>query len=608
MTVYPHRLMLFVKDFTGRGGEIFYWFENGQLNETNAEQIVSFPGMVVCHDFWIIRDVLFDKTQDLPKIIVDLDEFRMAISGNPEDRLSREKIDITGELSRYGASPEVCSAYKKMFYRGVEFDAEVACEAAKAMEEMYSSLREEAIANGELERFLTVELPVYQLLQKSMSAGITINTTGLSEKRREAEHDYYFCLKNYSATHDMPLETPTWNAIEARLNEAGFDLSGVSTNYVLEFLPHEGDFGNDTLALLDFDSTKRVLSSIAISNGSTRPIIDVFATRTSRVHLRSPSLQNIAKKYRTIVTRREGTELCYVDFDQYEVGIMAALSEDPELANLYNTGDMYELFAETYLGLEGNRKAAKQLFLSYAYGMSRKALIDAAVTLGADRVRAKAAFTIFSKYEEWKKSVWTTFHREGRIGTVNGNYYKWNRAYGLKLMSVNAIEQLVDEGTSLVVVALVNENLHIRIFNDTGKRVINKRESQLAVGDALTELHQRLQPFPSESDLSLGDQQEIIKLATSAVGHTQRLSAKEQRSAVSQVVQGTASLIFKKTLLEVSDLADVTIILPMHDALLFEHSLAETPAKVIATFETVMTEQLFRRVNGKASIGQFTPN
>lgn len=511
----PSKLLLFVKDFTGRGSDCFYWFENGQLNETSAEKIVSFPGMVVCHDFWIIRDLLFDKTQDLPKIILDLDEFRMAISGSPEDRLSREKIDITGELSRYGASPEVCSAYKKIFYRGVEFDAEVAREAAKAMEKMYSSLCEEALTNGELERFLTVELPVYRLLQKAMSVGVSINSIGLSEKRGEAEHDYFFCLKNYSATHDMPLETPTWEAIEARLYEAGFDLSGVSTNYVLEFLPHEDDFGNDTLALLDFDSTKRVLSSLAISSGSTRPIIDVFGSRTSRVHLRSPSLQNIAKKYRTIVTARKGAELCYVDFDQYEVGIMAALSEDPELANLYGAGDMYDLFTTTYLGLEGNRKAAKQLFLSYAYGMSRKALVDAAVSLGADRKRAKAAFRIFPKYEEWKKSVWKTFYQEGRVGTIKGNYYKRNR-----------------QGP---------------------------------------------------------------------------LSAKEQRSAVSQVVQGTASLIFKKALLEVSDLADVTIILPMHDALLFEHRLADTPGKVVAAFEKVMTENLEGRVKGKASIGQFTP-
>lgn len=516
MTDCASKLMIFVKDFTGQGADRFYWLENDQLSETSAEEVVGFRGAVVCHDFWIIRDVLFDKTHDLPRIIIDLDEFRIAVSGKPEDRQSRERVDITGELGRFGATTEVRSAYSRMFNRGVEFDAGVACYAAKAMAQMYLALCAEALANEEFERFFTVEAPVYRLLQKAMSSGITINTTDLSKKRREAEFDYFFCLKSYSAKHDMPMETPTPEAIEDRLNEFGFDLSGVSTKYVLEFLPHEHDFGNDTLALKEFDAAKRVLSSLTLSSDCTRPIIDVFGSRTSRVQLRSPSLQNMPKKYRTIIAPREGAKLGYVDFDQYEVGIMAALSDDPELANLYGAGDMYDLFATTHLGLTGNRKAAKQLFLSYAYGMSRKALIDAAVSLGADRERAKVAFKLFSKYEDWKKTVETAFQREGRASTIQGNHYK---------------------------------------RSGTGQ-----------------------------------------------------LSGKERRSAVSQVVQGTASLIFKKALLNVGDLDDVVIVLPMHDALLFEYRLPDTPAKVVGAFESVMTEQLDGRVNGKASIGQFAPD
>lgn len=46
----------------------------------------------------------------------------------------------------------------------------------------------------------------------------------------------------------------------------------------------------------------------------------------------------------------------------------------------------------------------------------------------------------------------------------------------------------------------------------------------------------------------------------------------------------------------------------MHDALLFEHRLTETPAKVVAAFERTMTSQLRGRVNGKASVGRFAPN
>jgi DNA polymerase-1 len=208
MIDFTWKLLIFVNDFTGRGADCFYWLEDGQLSETSAEQVVGFQGVVVCHDFWIIRDILFDKTRDLPRAIIDLDEFRIAISGNPEDRLSREKVDITGELERYGASPELCSAYRRMFYKGIKFDVNVACEAAKIMTKMFNALYAEASANGELERFFTVEVPVYRLLQRAVSAGITVNSADLSEKRRKAEYDYYLCLRNYSAKHNMPPEMP----------------------------------------------------------------------------------------------------------------------------------------------------------------------------------------------------------------------------------------------------------------------------------------------------------------------------------------------------------------------------------------------------------------
>lgn len=507
------RLLLFMRDFTGRGADSFYWFQDGQLQETDAASVVEFPGIVVCHDFWMIRDALFDITRTLPRSIIDVDELRISISGIPEDRLAREKRDVTTHLEQYGAEQEVWNAYQKMFNKGVPFDGVVAAKAATAISAMYFDLCAQASASGELERFCSVEMPTYRLLQFSMSAGISIDTTGLSDKRAQAEHDYFLQLKNYSAKHNMPLETPSRRAIEAKLLKEGFELDEVSVEYLLEFVPHEHDFGGDTMALLALDTARKVLGSLTLSTDTTRPVVDVFGSRTSRVQVRSPSLQNIPKRYRSIITAHSDAQLSYVDFDQFEVGIMAALSGDEELKRLYAAGDMYELFATTYLNLVGNRKAAKQLFLSYAYGMSRKALVDAAVSLGVDRQKAKEAFRLFQRYEDWKKEIWTEFQSAGRVATVFGNHYR--RAGG------------------------------------------------------------------------------------------GQLNGKEQRSAVSQVVQGTASLIFKRALLAASSIEDMRVVLPMHDALLFEHKLAETPAKVVETFENIMTEVLCGRVVGKASISDF---
>lgn len=509
----PFSVMLFVRDFADKGGDSYYWFQAGQLQETDAASIVGFAGVLVCHDFWMIRDALFDSTGTLPSTIVDVDEFRISISGVPEDRLDREKHDVTTLLGDYGAEQEVCDTYRKMFYKGAAFDVGIAAKTAAAIEAMFLALCAQASSANELERFFTVEVPAYHAIQLSMSAGISIDTTGLSEKRSQAEHDYFLLLKNYSAKHDMPLETPSKRAIAAKLLLDGFELDEVSVEYLLEFVPHDRDFGVDTIELLALDAARRMLGTLTLTTDITRPVVDVFGSRTSRVHLRSPSLQNIPKRYRSIISARADATLSYVDFDQFEVGIMAALSGDEELKRLYAAGDMYDLFATTHLGLDGNRKAAKQLFLSYAYGMSRKALIDAASSLGVDRQKAKEAFGLFQRFEDWKKSVCAEFQSAGHVATVFGNHYR-----------------------------------------RTGSG---------------------------------------------------QLTSKEQRSAVSQVVQGTASLIFKRALLAVSSIGDVKVVLPMHDALLFEHKLAETPAKVVKSFQDVMSDVLDSRVAGKASISDF---
>ncbi len=92
--------------------------------------------------------------------------------------------------------------------------------------------------------------------------------------------------------------------------------------------------------------------------------------------------------------------------------------------------------------------------------------------------------------------------------------------WDLRLMSVAATKDLLDVGRNLIIVALVGADLHIRIFDASGKKVVDKAESELISGEILTALKKRLNPFPDESSLSKEDKQEIIRNATSIAGHT----------------------------------------------------------------------------------------
>lgn len=107
------------------------------------------------------------------------------------------------------------------------------------------------------------------------------------------------------------------------------------------------------------------------------------------------------------------------------------------------------------------------------------------------------------------------------VGDVHGKIQQLEEEneYDLQLMSVNTTDELVDKGQSLVVVALVGTEPHIRIFDASGDKVVDKAESELVAGKALEKLKQLLDPFSDGSSLSPEDKQEIISYATSSAGH-----------------------------------------------------------------------------------------
>ena len=107
------------------------------------------------------------------------------------------------------------------------------------------------------------------------------------------------------------------------------------------------------------------------------------------------------------------------------------------------------------------------------------------------------------------------------------------QGYDLRLMSVKTTDELEGEGGYLVIVALVGDvddkDLHIRIFDASGDKVVDKSEKQIESGETLTALKQQLTALKSQEDeqeiidgssLSLEDKQEIIRKATSSAGHT----------------------------------------------------------------------------------------
>ncbi|TCL06981.1 DNA polymerase [Sodalis ligni] len=507
------KVFLFLKDYAELGNDKYFLLDQNGFSEVSAGDISSQSGLLVCHDYWLIAPSLVKRSGVLPPLVVDVDEFQTMISGSKQDRRLRDRKDLTRRASFFGIEPDLCREYFEIFNRSTPFDFSIYRRFGEILSDYWKALEETSTEKGEIQRFRTIEQPVSRYLITSLAKGIAIDTERLHFHKGKLDHDFYTALKEFSAKHNVPLEVPDDYDVISYLEPKGFDFTGVDVDYILKFVPMNSSYAKDVLYLRKLAQSRKVLNAIPVSNERVYPLVDVFGSITSRIYLRDPSLQNLAKRHRDILRPDGGKKFIYVDYDQYEVGIMAALSEDERLLALYSEGDMYEALAKQLFSEVGKRKHAKRLFLSYAYGMSIKSLVDAAASYGADRAKTKILFKSFSVFEQWKEKVWQLFLANGKIGTDLGNF--------------------------------------------------------------------------------------LVR------SHDGPLQGQEKRSAISQVVQGTASLIFKKALIAMSDHEEVELKLPMHDAVLAQVPEIYDTSLLTQLLASVMTKHFNDHITGKASLELF---
>ncbi|MDO7470932.1 DNA polymerase [Acinetobacter baumannii] len=508
------KVFLFLKNYSGLGVDRYFLLEQDELIEVDTQTIADQTCYLICHDYWLIANSIFKEVGYLPCKIIDLDEFQVIISGEKSERKARDLKDFTRRLNLENIDIELNKAYMSIFNRCSNFDKEIYQKFAVFLKYYWEVLRVSAIEKDELHRFINIEVPVSNIMYETMAKGLLIDKKRLLEFKKEIDHNFFMSLKSFSSKYNVPLEVPHDNDVIEYLEPQGVDCENFDISYILRFVPLNNNYAPDLLELYKLNHTRAILNGITQSQERIYPIVDIFGSITSRIYLKDPSIQNISKKYRSLLKPSQGKKFIYIDYDQYEVGIMAALSKDQELINLYAESDMYEVIAEELFSEEGKRKDAKKLFLSYSYGMKTKSLIDAACGLGADRTKAKSLFRKFTQFEAWKKNIQETFFTDKKIGTVLGNYLR-----------------------------ITHEN--------------------------------------------------------------QTLTEQEKRVAVSQVVQGTASLIFKKTLIEVSKIPFAQIILPMHDAILLEVPIDFDENQVINVFQNTFSEHFNNEIVGKASLDNF---
>lgn len=508
--------LVYQKDFTENGGDRYFLYNDGEFSEVAASDIVSLDCFVVTHDFWLISNSLYKKCGKLPNKLVDVVLMAKIVAGTKSVKGSLQPWDISKTIRPlYKKKQDDFDDYMSMYYRRRPLDLDVYMLFSRKLAEYADVLFGKAEASGESERYFCLEMPVYNELVLASCKGIRVCNDKIRGHKQRLKWEFYRELKQFAEKHNVLYELPNEGEAKENLSRLGYKVDGYSLEFLTDLLPSHDGYTDDLKSLQKTNKSYRVFNSISSSADRLRPIVESHWTSTARIYHKSPSIQNISKRYRDIFIAEDEFSLCYVDYDQFEVGVMAAISGDPKMKHIYENTDTYKDLAQEIFNDVGLRKKAKTMFFSYTYGMSLENLMISVSKLDGDTKKAKEYFLEFTVFEEWKKKACDLFQGDGRIPTISANY-------------------------------------------------LNRQV-------------------------------------------TGELSAKEKRTVVSHVIQGSATYIFKKALLELSKQDGVQILIPMHDAVLFEHRQSFDPKSAVSIFEDAMTSALGGSVKGKASIEAFFP-
>ncbi|HZK93139.1 MAG TPA: DNA polymerase [Prolixibacteraceae bacterium] len=263
---------------------------------------------------------------------------------------------------------------------------------------------------SEFNRFNDIEIDINRIIHLRQIQGVRVNLDIANKRCVDLEKTIY-ALKNILQLHHNIFTPDDIETQKDYLIKNKFNIIQ-SLLYSFKIRRKSDEVCNLFYELIrnqqDLDSLLYILSHWG-GNERTFPAYLGFGTITSRIILRQPSLQNLRKSNRDIIIPDNGMKLFYVDYSQFEAGILASLSNDKTLIDLYNS-DIYSDLAEKVLDNKDDRKEAKIIFYRYMYGDNSL------------KKEAQLYFHKFKKLVKFKSQIEKDISIDKKIGSAFGNF------------------------------------------------------------------------------------------------------------------------------------------------------------------------------------------
>jgi len=426
----------------------------GELKD--FDQIVVYGIDAIIHH---IREAGFEK---FPQII-DIETASRLITGRPKSSFPPGKIpwEITNLISQHVKTSTI--KWLKQF-QSLQIIApladpnfhDICSDLIQGLNKLWNKLQDELKTKGELDRFNKIETPIINELFRTEVNGTVVPMSLLNKKLNEIKSTYYSTIKKLEFDHDFISQRISqnlkWEDIDGycSLTQISEELNTDFWAYANIF-KHEDEFLELLLlarnSKLDFDS---LLKFTVDNQDKIYPLYQSMGTVTGRILISSPGIQFLKKTSRGIFRPRENHSFIYADFDQFEPGIIASFSEDPELLHIYNHGDIYEELSKELFGSTERRKLCKTIFIAYMYGMT-PARIKKLISETAGETASESGMKFFDKFSRlvmWKDAVCIEACENGFVETYFGNKRYLEKKGVMKSHEMRWIPNQVIQGTA----------------------------------------------------------------------------------------------------------------------------------------------------------------
>ena len=278
------------------------------------------------------------------------------------DKQIRQSIGLQVSSSKWNVANMIATFLRKEERKWKKEEYE---ELLKELTLCYRIMKEQG--KEEWPRITNIEIPINKILYKVQAKGIYFNNSDVALICKEL-HQKLYSYKNtiqleLNYTGDDLISYLNKHNIEHNLNESSSDKE---YRYVCKQHPDIKPFWKARVTKRDLKCLL-LLSAVNREQDKCKPLLKGFASTTGRIYLRDPALQNLSRKYRKLLKETLTPEwrYVYVDFGQFEAGILAGISQNRDFQKLYESDMIYERLAEI---ANTDRDMAKIYFYCFVYG------------------------------------------------------------------------------------------------------------------------------------------------------------------------------------------------------------------------------------------------